>query len=63
MKAGDLVQVRPLLAGYYILIEQGTNSGLGHNRWFLYPVHGPDAGSIGVGLMSEPFIEVISESR
>ena len=54
MKVGDLVQVLPAKAGYYIITERVAPGG-----WYLMPV----AHVNGCGPMSEEFIEVASASR
>ena len=55
MKIGDLVQVLPSKAGYYIIL----GSALAPAHWMLQSLTGLDY----YGPMHEKFIEVLSESR
>ena len=63
MKVGDLVQVLPAKAGYYIIIEKLPRSYRPNTKtyWQLFPA--TSGIYSGYGPMSEEFIEVVSESR
>ena len=62
MKVGDLVQVLPAKAGYYIIIEKLPRSYRPNTKtyWQLFPA---TSGIYSYGPMKEEFIEVTSESR
>jgi len=62
VKVGDLVQVLPAKIGYYIIVEEASDSSWGYSRtWILEPVC--EANFHSGGRMAEKFIEVVSESR
>mgnify|MGYP003113648770 CR=1 FL=1 len=62
MKVGDMVQVLPARWGYYIIVEEATDQNYdGDRMWMLKGC--PGSNFSGGGIMSEKYIEVVSEGR